>query len=197
MTSRIVAWLLIAAVLAVLILLVGTTTDYREPPREEEPVTFVCAALDCPPPALPEPSAPVTQLNLTPPPEATAPPPSLDELVRFFALLALLEEIDRTRNSVPPLLRVIRWCEAGSYIGLPYGETNYRADTHGYRGSSGGYQILRSTWLGWRSFHWLGDGYDRAVDAPDWIQDAVATAAFHRNGTRPWLASRGCWARYA
>jgi hypothetical protein len=168
----------------------------------DEPAVFVCAALDCPTPPPPSSTVenrvkPSTTVNPAPPPEATDPPPTLEELTRFFALLALFDEIDRARNSVPPLLRVIRWCEAGSYIGLPFGETNYSAETHGYRGSSGGYQILRSTWLGWRSFHWLGDGYDRAVDAPDWIQDAVATEAFHRAGTRPWLASRGCWARYA
>jgi hypothetical protein len=159
----------------------------------DEPAVFVCAALDCPTPPPPELDPPIVQVNWTPPPEATDPPPTLEQLVRFFQMLALLDEIDRARADVPPLLRVIRWCEAGSYIGLPYGETNYQADTHGYRGSSGGYQILRSTWLGWRTFHWLGDGYDRAVDAPDWIQDAVATSAFHRNGSRPWLASKVCW----
>lgn len=96
-----------------------------------------------------------------------------------------------------PVLVAIRWCEAGRYLGLPFGQTNYSARTHGYSGASGGYQILRSTWLSWRTYVPGAEQYDAAYLAPSDIQDAVAQAALSRNGTTPWNPSRSCWGRYA
>jgi hypothetical protein len=94
---------------------------------------------------------------------------------------------------IPRRLRVIRWCEAGSYLGLPFLSTNYRAFTHGFNGSSGGYQILRSTWRSWARSSGKGFRYAAAYLAPPDVQDWVALWGFTHNGTRPWNASRSCW----
>jgi hypothetical protein len=103
---------------------------------------------------------------------------------------------------VPHLLRVIAWCEAGSYIGLPKYQTNYSALNQQGSTASGGYQVLDSTWNGrpgqnngWKHYVPEAVQYARAVHAPPHVQDAVATAAFHREGTSPWNASRSCWVK--
>lgn len=95
---------------------------------------------------------------------------------------------------VPRLLKVIRWCEAGSYRNLPFLSTNYTAKTHGHTGSSGGYQILRSTWHTWAFASGRGLAYDAAYLAPPFVQDWVAVWGFTHNGSRPWNQSRSCWA---
>jgi hypothetical protein len=108
-----------------------------------------------------------------------------------------LQHIHDVHESVPSTLRVVRWCEAGRYINLPYGETNYTALTHGYSGSSGGYQIMQGTWLAYRSKVPGAEQYAIAQHAPFWIQDEVAMAIYDQGrGLQHWRWSKGCWAHY-
>lgn len=137
-----------------------------------------------------------------------APPPVCCDAgqVRYFAAVAaaereaadvarFLDVVAGIRAAVPGELRSIRWCEGGRYVGLPFGETNYAAVNQQGSSASGGYQVLDSTWRSWRRLVAGAERYARAVHAPSWIQDAVATAAYHRSGSTPWRASRACWAR--
>lgn len=55
-------------------------------------------------------------------------------------------------------------------------------------GASGLFQYLRATWNGY-------GGFLDAADAPAETQWARARADLARIGTRPWVASRACWAR--
>lgn len=113
---------------------------------------------------------------------------------RDAAARTFLQHVAEIRAAVPHELRVIMWCEAGSYLGLPRYATNYQAMTHGYDGASGGAQMLGSTWLAWaRAVGVDVTLWPRAFLAPDFVQDHVATYGYRTNGTRPWLASAGCW----
>ena len=134
-------------------------------------------------------SVPVTQPTFT------------AQQLRYFAAIhaqeqavaKFLRDVHAIRQAVPRELVPIRWCEGGTYIGLPFGQTDYDAYTHGYRGASGGYQIVRSTWHSWRRHVPGAERWDIAAHAPSWVQDAVATAGFRLEGKRPWYPSIGCW----
>lgn len=136
-----------------------------------------------------------TSTTLEPEPAFTA-----DE-VRYLAAMAerdaaaraFLEHVAAIRAAVPWTLRVIGWCEGGRYLGLEFPLTNYAALNQQGSTASGGYQVLDSTWRTWRTYVAGAGVYERAVHAPDFVQDAVATAAYHREGTTPWNASRSCW----
>ena len=107
---------------------------------------------------------------------------------------AFLEAVAAIRADVPEGLRVIGWCEAGSYLGLERYSTNYAAMTHGHDGASGGYQTLGSTWLAWAGEIGVDVArWPRAYLAPDWVQDAVASHGYRTRGSTPWNASRSCW----
>lgn len=113
------------------------------------------------------------------------------ERAAFFAYVAAIQA------AIPRELIPARWCEAGNYIGLPYGQTNYAAYTHGWDGASGGYQMLKSTWERARRHVPGAERWAIAAHAPPFVQDAAATALFHtEGGMRPWAASRSCWSRY-
>lgn len=125
-----------------------------------------------------------------------------DDEIRYLAVQswldaerrAFLTAVAATRAAVPPLLRSIRWCEAGSYVGLPHPETNYTAMTHGFDGASGGYQMVGSTWITWATEVGVDVArWPRAFLAPDWVQDQVATHGYATRGTSPWGPSAGCW----
>lgn len=167
-------------------------------------VLLLLAALGCEP----EPALIVTTAA---PPSTPAPEPTAvsftPEQVRYLQAQAEAEQDRRdflsavaaARASVPHQLRTIGWCEAGRYLGLPFPATNYaELDDTGRRSTaSGGYQALDGTWRSWVAAYapHLQGVYPRAGLAPDFVQDAVVTAAYHDLGTTPWEASRGCWAR--
>lgn len=109
--------------------------------------------------------------------------------------VAFLTSVAIARASVPDQLRVIMWCEAGRYLGLPIPQTNYQAKTHGYDGASGGGQAVGDTWLTWAGELGVDTArWPRAYLAPDWVQDQVLTHGYLTRGTTPWNASKGCWA---
>lgn len=125
-----------------------------------------------------------------------------DDEVRYLAAQAwtaaetsaFLQHVAAIRAAVPAELHRIMWCEAGSYLGLPYPQTNYQAMTHGYEGASGGGQALGSTWRTWARE--IGVDVARwpvAFVAPDWVQDLVLTHGYRTRGTSPWTASSSCW----
>lgn len=154
-----------------------------------------------------EPALTVTATSPTDSPPAPASEPPTDaftaEQVQFLATMAwrdaearaFLEHVAAVRAAVPPLLRTVRWCEAGRYLGLPHPETNYQARTHGEDGASGGYQMLASTWRAWAAAAGVDvSAWPSAYLAPDWVQDQVATYGYQTHGTAPWTPSRSCWA---
>lgn len=86
----------------------------------------------------------------------------------------------RTAQHLAPLPHVllsIRWCES---------RNDYRAENR-HSTASGAFQVLDSTW-----HHFAG--YTRAKYAPRHVQDRQALRLFRASGTRPWNASRRCWA---
>jgi hypothetical protein len=111
---------------------------------------------------------------------------------------AFLAHVELARASVPPVMRAVRWCEAGRYIDLPYPQTHYAELDHTHVSSaSGGYQFLDRTWRDAVAAHFPAAAglWPRAGLAPDWFQDLVATAVHRAQGTTPWNASAGCWRR--
>lgn len=56
--------------------------------------------------------------------------------------------------------------------------------------ASGAYQFLDSTWRN-VSRDAGYPGYSRAMDAPDWVQDAVAIWTYNTHGDSPWYGT-GC-----
>lgn len=132
----------------------------------------------------------------------TTAPAFTPEQVRYLAAqaaiaaerVAFLTAVAAVRAAVPQQLRVIMWCEAGSYLSLPRYETNYAAMTHGHDGASGGAQMLGSTWLTWaREIGVDVARWPRAYLAPAFVQDLVATHGYHTRGTSPWGPSASCW----
>lgn len=71
----------------------------------------------------------------------------------------------------------IAWCESRGELTV----INPRS------GASGKYQFLRSTFLAVTGLP------GNAGDYPEAVQDKAFDALFAARGTRPWLASRGCW----
>lgn len=95
--------------------------------------------------------------------------------------------------SMPSLLRRIGGCESS---GRPDGPLRWQADNP-TSSASGAFQILDSTWRGWARSYGADVGagqYARARHAPADVQTTVARRAFDAQGTRPWAASRSCWA---
>lgn len=84
--------------------------------------------------------------------------------------------------AVPEVLLRIRYCESTN---------NYQA-AHRVSSARGAYQFLTSSW------EWYGHaaryGAARADLATPAQQDEAAVLTVKRDGTRPWLASRHCWA---
>lgn len=81
---------------------------------------------------------------------------------------------------LPAIMLRIKTCESGG---------NYEAQNKRST-ASGAFQFLDSTWAGY-------GGYAKARLAPPRIQDEFALLTYQRSGTRPWNASKGCWARTA
>lgn len=83
---------------------------------------------------------------------------------------------------VPDVLLRIRFCESTN---------NYQA-AHAVSSARGAYQFLTSSW------EWYGHagryGAASADKATPAQQDEAAVLTLKRDGTRPWLASRSCWA---
>lgn len=99
---------------------------------------------------------------------------------------------------MPALLRRICGCESN---GAPDAPINWTAQ-NGYTTASGGGQVLDSTWNGtsrspgWKVVYGSDVGapqYDKARLAPPEVQRTVLVRAFNRQGTGPWVSSRGCW----
>lgn len=82
-----------------------------------------------------------------------------------------------TGTHLPLVLQRIRDCESGN----DYTAENPRST------ASGAFQILDGTWNRF-------GGYRHAGHAPRRVQDAKALALYADRGTRPWNASRWCWA---
>lgn len=92
------------------------------------------------------------------------------------------------KPKIPALLRRIRGCESGN--GPHHPGSYHITNGHGRSTSSGAYQFLDGTWARWRG----ESTAPRAYLASRAEQDAAAVRLFNAQGTRPWLASRGCWA---
>lgn len=147
-----------------------------------------------------------------PPPAAPVASPAALELspdqVRYLAAVAahqqavaaFLNHVAAVRAAVPAEMVAVRWCEAGRYLGLPFGDTHYDELDHTGRRStaSGGYQYLDSTWRAMVAKYRpdLAGLWPRAGLAPSWVQDEIATATFHdpAEGIGHWNPSRSCWA---
>lgn len=99
----------------------------------------------------------------------------------------LMAEVD----GMPVVLRRIGGCESA---GAPDAPINWAAQNR-HSTASGGFQILDSTWDGWVRAYApdLVGMYQKARLAPPADQLRVARAAFERQGTGPWRASRRCW----
>lgn len=84
--------------------------------------------------------------------------------------------------AVPDVLLRIRFCESTN---------NYRA-AHSVSSARGAYQFLTGSW------NWYGHaaryGVTTADQATPAQQDQAAVRTLRKSGTRPWLASRHCWA---
>lgn len=97
-------------------------------------------------------------------------------------------------DGMPAQLRRIGGCESS---GRPDGPLQWTIVNRSGSSASGAFQILDGTWRSWRSAYGSDVGapaYARAKDAPPNVQVTVATRAYQRQGTRPWSASRRCWA---
>lgn len=74
-----------------------------------------------------------------------------------------------------------------SRIACCEGWPNHINSDHGPTSTaSGKYGVLDSTWDGYA-------GYERAMYAPEDVQDRWAREAYAKAGTTPWNASRSCW----
>lgn len=92
-----------------------------------------------------------------------------------------------------PLQRAIGGCESS---GDPAGPLRNVPNAGGST-ASGPWQVLDSTWRSWRRAYGADLGaeqYARAMHAPVDVQREVVARALAAQGTRPWAASRGCWA---
>ena len=105
-------------------------------------------------------------------------------------------------NRVPSILWRIAGCESGNGgRGVNYRARNPRSS------AAGGWQFLSGTW------RYVARTYAGTWDANGWghlrqealatrsmagarpeVQQAAAVVLYQREGTRPWLASRRCWA---
>lgn len=94
-------------------------------------------------------------------------------------------------DGMPGMLRRIGGCESA---GHPEAPINWTAQNR-HSSASGGFQIIDSTWAGWVKAYApdLVGMYAKARMAPPSDQLRVARAAFERQGTGPWAASRHCW----
>lgn len=86
---------------------------------------------------------------------------------------------------IPDVLFRIRFCESTN---------NYKA-AHTYSTASGAYQFLTGSWKAYG--HAGRYGTTRAAAATNAQQDEAALLTWRKDGTRPWLASRHCWANPA
>lgn len=145
-------------------------------------------------------TVPATTTTVAPPPTTTtttarvvlaAPPrpPRASRAATAPRQAPVYAEID----GMPGLLRRIGGCESSG--AGPTGAINWTAQNR-TSSASGGFQILDSTWAGWVKAYApdLVGKYAKARLAPPEDQLRVARAAFERQGTGPWKASRGCWA---
>jgi hypothetical protein len=84
--------------------------------------------------------------------------------------------------AVPDVLLRIRFCES----------TNYYQAAHRVSSARGAYQFLTKSW------NWYGHAARYGVASADQAtpaqQDEAAVLTLRRSGTRPWAASRHCWA---
>lgn len=83
---------------------------------------------------------------------------------------------------LPAVLLKIRWCES---------RNNYRA-ANPTSSARGAFQFLRSSWANYG--HARTYGVSQAHHATPAQQDMAALNTWRRSGTRPWNASRRCWA---
>jgi len=83
----------------------------------------------------------------------------------------------QTHGGFPAVMLRIRWCES---------RDDYTA-RNPTSSASGAWQFIDSTWANY-------GGYPRAYLAPPEVQDAKAMLTYQASGTRPWAASRSCWA---
>ena len=80
----------------------------------------------------------------------------------------------------PPILERIKQCESGG---------NYRA-VNPSSGAAGAYQFMYTTWRALPESR----GYSNASYAPSWLTGPGRAEPVRAMGTRPWDASRACWA---
>ncbi|MDH3295636.1 MAG: transglycosylase family protein [Acidimicrobiia bacterium] len=83
---------------------------------------------------------------------------------------------------VPPILLKIRWCES---------RDDYTA-ANPSSSARGAYQFLTGSWSAYG--HASRYGVSQAHLATPAQQDEAALITWQRDGTRPWLASKHCWA---
>jgi hypothetical protein len=119
--------------------------------------------------------------------ERTMPPVTVTATVRVTQRAS--RSLESTRSAAPkavsggnaaltPLQLRIRWCES---------RDDYRAQNP-TSSASGAWQFLDSTWHSVTGLGGSARDYSRAQ------QDAAFLDLYASAGTRPWDASRGCWA---
>lgn len=122
------------------------------------------------------------------------------EQVRYLEAVArreaetrsFLAGVQQLVASTPPQLWRIMWCESGRPYGLAAYTPNWHIENlHGKSTSSGGAQFLDGTWRAWRPPG--AEQWPRAMHAPWFVQLDAANRLYAAEGTRPWLASAGCW----
>lgn len=154
-------------------------------------IALSAAACSNPAPPAPTPTTPTTtapsdpgrEIPTTAPPTAPPPPVAVTapRTVPAGAGTTALEAQPPTEGmpGQDVTLAAIARCE-----GYP---DHVHSDHPGPSSASGKYGVLDTTWDGY-------GGYASAAEAPEDVQDAWAAEAYARAGTRPWRASRSCWA---
>jgi hypothetical protein len=130
-----------------------------------------------PPTTTTAPTEPTTAPTTAPPPQVA--PPSAPRSAAAPAGVGGTVPATEGMPGQDETLAAIARCE-----GYP---DHVNSDHPGESSASGKYGVLDSTWDGY-------GGYESAADAPEDVQDAWAAEAYARAGTRPWRASRSCWA---